>query len=153
MPRRLQLITPLIGPKGEDGKDGAIFTPSVSEDGTLSWTNDKGLPNPTSVNIRGPQGETGTSSGGSGVHVGPDAPTDSAINVWIDTDDGETVVLVEAPVTANVGQTIVVKAVDENGTPVAWEAADLPDSYTKSQIDTIMGAYINDIDALIGGDS
>lgn len=33
--------------------DGATFTPSVSEDGDLSWTNNKGLANPTTVNIHG----------------------------------------------------------------------------------------------------
>ena len=37
----------------------ATFTPSVSADGTLSWTNNKGLTNPEPVNIKGPQGETG----------------------------------------------------------------------------------------------
>ena len=42
-----------------DGEDGATFTPSVSADGTLSWTNNKGLTNPDPVNITGPQGETG----------------------------------------------------------------------------------------------
>ena len=42
-----------------DGKDGTTFTPSVSADGTLSWSNDGGLPNPDPVNIRGPQGEQG----------------------------------------------------------------------------------------------
>ena len=44
------------GPQGPTGEDGATFTPSVSEDGTLSWTNDKELPNPEPVNIRGPSG-------------------------------------------------------------------------------------------------
>ena len=88
----------------------------------------------------------------SGIHVGADEPADDNIVVWIDPESEDTSLLVEAPATANVGQTIVVKAVDENGTPVAWEAADLPDSYSKAQIDTIMGSYINDIDALIGGD-
>lgn len=41
------------------GKDGTTFTPSLSENGDLSWTNDGGLLNPTPVNIRGPVGETG----------------------------------------------------------------------------------------------
>ena len=41
------------------GADGATFTPSVSEDGIISWTNDKGLPNPTARNITGPQGKDG----------------------------------------------------------------------------------------------
>ena len=39
--------------------DGATFTPSVSPDGVLSWTNDKGKTNPASVNIKGPKGEKG----------------------------------------------------------------------------------------------
>ena len=38
---------------------GATFTPSVSVDGTLSWTNNKGLTNPEPVNIKGPQGPAG----------------------------------------------------------------------------------------------
>lgn len=44
---------------GGGGENGATFTPSVSSDGVISWTNDKGLPNPTPVNIKGPHGETG----------------------------------------------------------------------------------------------
>lgn len=44
---------------GASGKDGATFTPSVSSDGVLSWTNDKGLENPTPVNIKGETGVTG----------------------------------------------------------------------------------------------
>lgn len=39
--------------------DGATFTPSVSSDGVLSWTNDKGKTNPASVNIKGPKGDKG----------------------------------------------------------------------------------------------
>lgn len=35
------------------GENGATFTPSVSEDGVISWENDKGLPNPDPVNIKG----------------------------------------------------------------------------------------------------
>ena len=46
------------------GESGATVTPSVSSAGNLSWTNDKGLPNPPTVNIRGPQGPAG--NGGSG---------------------------------------------------------------------------------------
>lgn len=46
---------------GGSGEDGATFFPSVSDDGTLSWTNDKELPNPEPVNIKGPKGKDGTS--------------------------------------------------------------------------------------------
>ena len=44
---------------GLQGANGAVFTPSVAADGTLSWTNDGGLDNPDAVNIRGPKGEPG----------------------------------------------------------------------------------------------
>lgn len=44
---------------GQDGKDGATFTPSVSEDGVISWTNDQELPNPAPVNIKGEKGDKG----------------------------------------------------------------------------------------------
>lgn len=41
------------------GEKSATFIPSVSEAGIISWSNDGGLPNPTPVNIKGPQGEKG----------------------------------------------------------------------------------------------
>lgn len=43
---------------GTPGENGATFTPSVSYDGVLSWTNDKGLDNPEPVNIKGKDGVT-----------------------------------------------------------------------------------------------
>lgn len=46
------------GGTGDAVADGATFTPAVAEDGTLSWTNDKGLDNPAPVNIKGPKGDT-----------------------------------------------------------------------------------------------
>ena len=39
--------------------DGTTFTPTVSEDGVLSWTNDGGKANPEPVNIKGSQGADG----------------------------------------------------------------------------------------------
>lgn len=33
--------------------DGATFTPNVDDDGNLSWTNDKGRPNPATKNVKG----------------------------------------------------------------------------------------------------
>ena len=43
---------------------GTTFTPSVSDAGLVSWTNDGGKDNPPSVNIKGPKGDTGTSFAG-----------------------------------------------------------------------------------------
>lgn len=42
-----------------NGEDGATFTPSIDSNGNLSWTNNKGLANPSSVNIKGPKGDKG----------------------------------------------------------------------------------------------
>ena len=47
------------GTPGAVGKDGATFFPYVDENGNLSWTNDKDLPNPPTVNIEGPPGPAG----------------------------------------------------------------------------------------------
>ncbi len=41
------------GPKGERGNVGPHYTPSVSSEGVLSWTNDGGLPDPVSVDLTG----------------------------------------------------------------------------------------------------
>lgn len=39
-----------------------VFVPSLSSAGVLSWTNKAGLTNPTSVNIKGAKGDTGTAA-------------------------------------------------------------------------------------------
>lgn len=54
------------GKDGADGEDGATFTPSVDSAGNLSWTNNKGLANPPTVNIKGPKGDAGEGGGSSG---------------------------------------------------------------------------------------
>lgn len=80
------------GAAGQDGTDGTTFTPAVSADGIISWTNDGGKTNPQSVNIKGPQGETGATgvqgpkgdTGDAGVYVGTTAPTDTDVTIWID---------------------------------------------------------------------
>ena len=47
------------GNPGADGENGATFTPSVDTEGNLSWTNDKNLENPATVNIKGEKGDKG----------------------------------------------------------------------------------------------
>ena len=47
------------GPKGAKGDTGPYFTPAVSAEGIISWSNNGGLDNPASVSIKGPQGDTG----------------------------------------------------------------------------------------------
>ena len=47
------------GAKGDTGAAGTTFTPHVDVNGNLSWTNDGGLDNPTTQNIRGDTGAKG----------------------------------------------------------------------------------------------
>lgn len=47
------------GQKGDPGADGVTFTPTVSAEGVISWTNDGGKVNPQPVDIKGPQGPQG----------------------------------------------------------------------------------------------
>ena len=52
------------GDKGADGSNGTTYYPEVSKDGIISWSNDGGKVNPTSVNIKGPQGAQGPAGSG-----------------------------------------------------------------------------------------
>lgn len=51
----------LVGKRGSQGPRGYYFLPTVASNGDLSWSNNSSgeLANPTTVNIRGPQGEVG----------------------------------------------------------------------------------------------
>ena len=71
----------------------------------------------------GPKGDTGDS----GVYIGDDAPTDPVKNVWIDTDDGETVVL----------PTKVSDLINDLGF-VPNTTTNLVNYYTTTQIDTFL---------------
>ena len=84
--------------------DGATFTPAVSTAGVISWTNNKGLANPASVNIKGPQGPQGPAgakgdkgdkgdTGDSGVYLGSTEPADETVKVWINPDGESTPIL------------------------------------------------------------
>lgn len=49
-----------LNTKVETGEfDGATFIPNVDAEGNISWTNDKGLPNPSTQNIKGEKGDQG----------------------------------------------------------------------------------------------
>lgn len=48
------------GPAGADGEDGGYYTPSVAENGDLTWTaSDSSMPEVPGANIKGPKGDTG----------------------------------------------------------------------------------------------
>ena len=46
----------------ELGLDPVYFTPSVSSEGVISWTNNGDLPNPQSVNVKGADGDDGAAA-------------------------------------------------------------------------------------------
>lgn len=92
--------------QGAKGNDGVSFTPNVSADGTLNWTNNGGLANPEPVNIRGPAGKDGNN--GTNGKDGKDAAADKTLGLT----------------GTSVGQIVKIKAVDENGKPTAWESVD-----------------------------
>lgn len=76
---KLKGATGATGPKGDTGATGpkgTTFTPSVSTAGVISWTNDGGLTNPTSINIKGPKGDKGdTGATGATGATGPKGDT------------------------------------------------------------------------------
>lgn len=74
-------ILKVAGTFGSYGEDGATFTPKVSEDGTLSWTNDKNRPNPATVNIKGEKGDQGD--------IGPQGPPGESVTPDYSAAEGE----------------------------------------------------------------
>ena len=73
------------------GENGTTYTPSVSSDGTLSWTNNGGLSNPTAVNIKGQKGEPGIQGekGATGAQ-GPDGYTPlKGVDYYTEADKSE----------------------------------------------------------------
>ena len=97
----------LKGEKGEPGTDGKTAY-AYAKDGGYTGTEEE-----FSAKL---------ASESANVYVGTEAPTDENVNVWIDTNEEAESGGVD--VTAEVGQTVVVEEVDENGKPTKWKAAD-----------------------------
>lgn len=62
--------------QGRKGDPGPYFTPSIDENGNISWENNGGLINPTTRNIKGPKGDDGND--GSPGATGPQGPQGQA---------------------------------------------------------------------------
>ena len=75
------------------GLMGVTFTPSVDVGGNISWTNNGGLDNPTTQNIKGPQGERGPEGeqGPQGEQGIPGYVNEGAIS--FDVQNGDLIVL------------------------------------------------------------
>ena len=131
-----------MGTGNGTGQDGGYYTPVVTQptDDTMevAFTPSKaGMPAVQPATVKLP---VGSGSGSSGVHVGPEAPEDTNL-LWVDTDD-EAEDEIESPVQSVNGKTGVVELT----------AADVG-AYDKTEIDAILGSYVNDIAALVGGDA
>ena len=73
---------PIDGSGGGGGTDGIYYTPTVSDEGIISWTNNGGLPNPASVDIMGPAGATGAEGekGDAGPYFTPNVSADGDLS-------------------------------------------------------------------------
>ena len=80
------------GSDGQPGNDGTTFTPSVDDDGNLSWSNNGGLPNPETVNIKGPAGDPAQGGSSATSHTVTLLSTG-----WTDNGDGRYVQSVAVP--------------------------------------------------------
>ena len=80
------------GSDGQPGEDGTTFTPSVDDDGNLSWSNNGGLPNPETVNIKGPAGDPAQGGSSATSHTVTLLSTG-----WTDNGDGRYVQSVAVP--------------------------------------------------------
>lgn len=103
----------LKGAKGEPGADGQ---PGLAGKSAYQYALDGGYTGTEEEFARKLASES------SAIHIGSEPPEDENVTVWIDTDEEPEASGID--VTAEVGQTIIVKAVDENGKPTEWESAD-----------------------------
>ena len=104
--KKLNIKNGSKGSTGDTGPRGYYFTPAVSSDGALSWTNNGGLTNPVTVNIKGPKGDAGD--------TGPQGPTgaigagvksmtyNASTNKWTVTLTDNTTITVDGPAIPNV---------------------------------------------------
>lgn len=66
----------------KNGEDGITYTPTVSSDGVISWTNNGGLENPEPVSIKGDKGEKGDAGD-------PGTTPQRGADYWTDADKAE----------------------------------------------------------------
>lgn len=71
-----------VGPKWFKGDPGGYYTPTVSEDGNLTWSpSGDDMPQVEASNIKGPAGEAGA-PGKNTVYIGEEEPSEE-YSVWI----------------------------------------------------------------------
>ena len=123
----------------------SYFTPNVSADGIISWTNNGSMQNPTSVSIRGPQGEAGK-----GIPIGGWAGQILMKNSNTDYDaewmDGATMIAATLSVASWIGNaapytyTLTLVGVTADNTVEMLPSAEI----TATQLEALQGANIQD---------
>ena len=131
---------------------GVTFTPSVSDAGEISWTNNGNLSNPATKSVKGPKGDNGDP----GIVISATQPTAESHPVWINPEGEASPAggtdLSLGITSATVGQIAKITAVDDSGKPTAWEAVDMPtvpNDYELVFQETVaedVGAYSRDTD-------
>ena len=102
---------------GKDGENGATFTPNVDTDGNLSWTNDKELENPTTINIKGPKGDKGD-AGTTSWNDLEDKPTDLATESYVNQEIEKTNTRIEELFqSVSNGKELIASALTDKGIP------------------------------------
>lgn len=121
-------LASLVGPEGPQGEQGPAGEKGA--DGAPGADGQAGADGKSAYEYAQEGGYTGTEAefaekmadSSSGIHIGTEEPEDENVKVWIDTNDAPEESGID--VTAEVGQTVIVKAVDENGKPAKWKAVD-----------------------------
>ena len=129
------------------GTDGATFTPAVSEDGVLSWSNNGGLENPAPVDVKGPKGDAGGASGWNDLKDKPFGEVEKAGYVYPET----TVTLSEGE--GNLTETPVAPIVNGRSYDVNWNGTDYTCTAVKMEFDGIVGYILGNMAALGGDDT
>ena len=103
-----------------DGADGVTYIPAIRSDGYLEWSNTAGAPNPAPAKVKGDSGKSAYAYAQEGGYTG----TEEEFAEMLAKGAGG----LPLPLVAEVGQFIVVSAVDENGKVTATEAITLEDA-------------------------
>lgn len=117
---------------GLGGENGATFYPSVSEDGTLSWTNDKGLENPPSVNIKGKDGKSAYQYAKDGGYTGTEVEFAEKLAKEIPTKTSQLINDSNFETTKN-----KVTIIDENASDEQYPSAKAVSDFAKKALNTL----------------
>ena len=122
--------------------DGATFTPSVSSNGDLSWTNDRGRDNPATVNVRGPNGispviQVTDIQGGHRITI-----TDVNGTKYVDVKD--TILDSTEAVKKLINDLFVVSTVEPKSGPVLWFETIVPDDYVYTEYENAALTQVKD---------